>query len=362
MKLLQVVVLSATCVGYVIASHLGYVGYDGLYRAIYEGRLDIAAELVKQDETLVKDGLSYVIGKDDPDLIADFVNQTNQANATTLNTLWRKRRETARRRITFTKVLDKVDFPQQVLVDMASSYVVALDTEDFLVVFNKIVKPEDQENAIENAIGRLAHNPTETSRLLNALKGKTFRSERLEQLAIQKAFMGAVETTYITDLSTDIFKHTAITPELYAKALIVTDTESWGYDGIRQFLLKNADRYDLQAVKEEAGYAGLRSEFRNAIEEALGKAAPEGTRTRAYDIQTLEKARETFEWLGHPGISEDVFSIVAGSVMRDPPKGRIAQTTTKEATKNVASDVTSASTEIEGSGDIGNERVGEDQA
>ena len=66
---------------------------------------------------------------------------------------------------------------------------------------------------------------------------------------------------------------------------------------MRQFLLKQADRYDLQTVKEKAGYASLDPEFRDAIEKALEKAAPGGTRTRAYDIQTVKNAKETFEGL-----------------------------------------------------------------
>ena len=57
MKFLQAAVLSAICVGYVTASDPGYVGYDGLYRAIDEGRLDIAVDLVKQDEALGEDGV-----------------------------------------------------------------------------------------------------------------------------------------------------------------------------------------------------------------------------------------------------------------------------------------------------------------
>ena len=51
MKFLQAAVLSAICVGYVTASHPGYVGYFGLRKAIDEGRLDIAVELGKQDES-----------------------------------------------------------------------------------------------------------------------------------------------------------------------------------------------------------------------------------------------------------------------------------------------------------------------
>ena len=57
MKFLQAAVLSAICVGYVTATHPDYVGYDGLRRAIDEGRLDIAVELGKQDEALGEDGV-----------------------------------------------------------------------------------------------------------------------------------------------------------------------------------------------------------------------------------------------------------------------------------------------------------------
>ena len=46
-------------------------------------------------------------------------------------------------------------------------------------------------------------------------------------------------------------------------------------------------------------------------------AAPGGTRTRTYDIQTVEKAEEIFDELGHSGISEDVFSIVGDFVALD---------------------------------------------
>ena len=120
MKFLQAAVLSAICVGYVTASHLGYAGYDDLRRAIDVGRLDIAVELVKQDEELGEDGLEYVIKKGDPDLIASFVNQTNQANEDTLDILWRDSSIE-----TLGKVLEKVDFPQQALVDVASSRNVA---------------------------------------------------------------------------------------------------------------------------------------------------------------------------------------------------------------------------------------------
>ena len=76
---------------------------------------------------------------------------------------------------------------------------------------------------------------------------------------------------------------------------------------MRQFLLKQADRYDLQAVKEKACYEGLNAGFRDAIEEALKTAAPGGTRTKIYDIQSAKIAKEEFMEIEHavaiPGIA-----------------------------------------------------------
>ena len=105
---------------------------------------------------------------------------------------------------------------------MASSYEVGAYPVTFPVLLNKILKPEDQEKAVEKGIERLAHSYKKTSPLLNALKGKTFRSERLEYLAIQKAFMEGAKRGIVDRLPRDICEHAAITPELYADALIVT--------------------------------------------------------------------------------------------------------------------------------------------
>ena len=126
----------------------------------------------------------------------------------------------------------------------------------------------------------------------------------------------------------------------------------------RRLLLKNADLYDLQVVKEKEGYASLDSGFRNAIEEALKTAAPGGTRTMAHDIQTVEKAREIFAELRHDGITTEIADLIGAYVTVYAPTRRVAQM----AVKNVAGDVTNTSTEIEGSEDVDSERVNEDQA
>ena len=313
MKFLQVAFLSAIYMECVTASDPSYANYLDLCSAIDEGRLDIAVELGNQNETLGEAGVRYVIRKDNPDpaFIANFVNQTKQANVDTLDQLL------AVSPIEIVeKVIEKVDFPQQTLLDFVTSHEVGIFPETFLVLLDKIVKPEDQEKVVENAIGQLVYIPTATSSLLNALKGKTFRSERLEHLAIQKAFREGVEHGRVDNLRGGICNHAAIAPELYADALIVS-ADWWEYPITRQFLLDQADRHDLEAVKEKAGYADLNAKFRDDIEKALEITTPGGTRTRNYDIQTVEKAEEIFDELGSSGIPKDPFSIVVDFVALD---------------------------------------------
>ena len=306
MKFLQAAALSAICVGYVIASDPDYVGYDGLQRAIDEGRLDIAVELCEQDWALGEEGVEYVIGKDDPDLIANFVNQTNQANTITLDKLW-----LGSPIETVEKVLEKVTFPQQALVDLASYYHVVCHPKQFLVFLNKMVTPEDQEKAVEKAIEQLVHDQWSTvAPLLHALKGKIFRSERLEHLATQKAFMAGVKSGRVALVTTDICEHAAITPELYADALTATAARG-KYNEMRLFLIKQAELYDLETVKEKEGYEGLNPEFRNEIEEALREVAHGGTRTRAYDIQSAKIAKKEFIKIEHAVAIPGIANIIA---------------------------------------------------
>ena len=80
----------------------------------------------------------------------------------------------------------------------------------------------------------------------------------------------------------DICEHAAITPELYADASIGT-AEWWKGNYMRQFLLKRADRYDLKAVKEKAGYAGLNPEFHGDIEEPLKQSSLKELGTKIFE-------------------------------------------------------------------------------
>ena len=330
---------SDVSVGSVIASDHDYVGYVGLCRALDEGRLDIAVELGKQGEVLGEEGVDYVIAKKDPDLIVSFVNETNQANLSTLDKLWFKSPIE-----TVEKVLEQVDFPQKVLVDFVSSRNVGAFPETFLVLLNKIVKPEDQGKAVEKGIERLVRWSDETSPLLNALKGKTFRSECLEYFAIQKAFIEGAKHGIVSNLPENICNHAAITPAVYADVLTVT--AKWlKHDYMLPFLLKQADQYDLQAVKEKPGYADLNAGFRDAIEGALKTAAFGGTRTRTYDIQSAKIAKETFDEITgkeFSGITDITGSFLTGRpTTRERAKavrqtiGEVTMTRTPPPTKDI---------------------------
>ena len=73
---------------------------------------------------------------------------------------------------TVEQVLGKVNFPQQTLVDLASSWVAGYYPETFLVLLSKIVKPEDQEKAVEKAIERLVRNDKKTCSSVKCLERK----------------------------------------------------------------------------------------------------------------------------------------------------------------------------------------------
>ena len=147
MKFLQAAVLSVISMGYVIASNFSEIEFGD---ALGSGDFETVIRLCKQDKSVCEKGTTYVLGKKSPSFIADFIIQTNQASARTLEELCDKRSNE-----TIKKVLDKVDFPQEDLVDFAPSCQVACRTEAFLALLNKISKPEDQESVVEKGIERL---------------------------------------------------------------------------------------------------------------------------------------------------------------------------------------------------------------
>ena len=331
------------------------VAYSGICVAVDKGRLDIAVELSKQNELVGGRGVDCATEKGDPEFIASFINQTNQANARSLGRLSKIKSTEA-----FKSILKKVDFSQADLIAEAPGYAQECKNEEFLELLSKIKRPKIQEAVIEGGIKWQFefHGDECIASLLDGLKGKTFRSERLEVIAMQTAFK---EVGWpISPLLEKLSRHPAITPDVYADALI--KSEKWVQmekHALHQWLLTRADRFDLEKVVQKEGYEKLKPWFRASIEKALETAAPGGTRTRVYDVQTAEKAEETFEELEHPGMSEDPTDIVSAFVALDAPTPRRQQQiAAKKVAKEATSEVTSTPTKAEGSEDTGSENVG----
>ena len=201
---------------------------------------------------------------------------------------------------------------------MASSQGPIYEPEKFVVLVNKIETPERQESVVESSIGQLIlfSRFEYLISLLDTLKDKTFRSERLEAIAIQMAFKEGVKSAR-EDVLKHTFDHPAITPELYADALIESEKRWESCKLTREWLLKGADRDDLQAVNDNDGYADLILPFRTAIENALEIAKPGGTRTRAYDIQSAKVTKKEFMEIEHTvaaisGIAKIIGEYLAG--------------------------------------------------
>ena len=268
--------------------------------------------LYKGDKLLHHKGMDYVIENQLPEFIVNFINQTGQVNDGTLSTLCKKCSKE-----TIENVLEKVNFPQQDLIGVASEGNVVCHLPKFLMLLNKITTPEGQESVVTNGMNTLIREKSieYIIPMLDALKDKTFRSERLEVIAIQMAFKEGVKRNR-EDVLKRTFDHPAITPGLYADALIESE-KSWESSKLtREWLLKGADRDDLQAVNDNDGYADLIPPFRTAIENALEIAKPGGTRTRAYDIQSAKKTKKEFMEIEHAvaisGIAKIIGEYLAG--------------------------------------------------
>lgn len=316
MKLLCSAILSVILVGCVTAS---YKGYDGLKEAIEEGRLDIAAELCRQDKDLGKLGVEYVTTKDNPDLIVRFIKQTDQANWMTLHKLHQNASTK-----TFTSVLERVDFPQADLIIDTPFFARKCDAERFVALLSKIESSKDQENVFKKVIGDLLHNNRSDRKhvrsLLAALREGKFQNEALEAFASKNMLTESINRMdeYITE---EIASYPAITPKVYADELIATGI--WGYKSAQHdWLVGKADRYDLEEVMKREAYGKLQPWFRESIEKALKKAPPGGTRTR--ESERVKIAKKVFAELRHLGVASDTAGIVVSYLTgREPERNAI---------------------------------------
>lgn len=187
MKFLQVAILSAIFVSYVISSEFSDTE---LGKAINNKDLEAIRTLWSWDDRLSRRAIDYVTEKHDPDFLAKFIYVTGHNDVTTLVEICKIR--TAEE---VEKVLENVHFSQEDLVDRAAYHASWGETDKLLVLLDNIITPEDQEAAVERGVENLLYY----SRLkylvplLDTLKSKTFRSKRLVEIAIQKVSEGGVK-------------------------------------------------------------------------------------------------------------------------------------------------------------------------
>ena len=145
MNFLYAAVLSIVFVGSVAGT---VFSETELGKAIENGNLETAVRLASENSSLRIDGMEYAVTHQAHDFVANFINQTNQANRLTLRALsFYKPTEF------ISKVLERVKFRDEDLIGQASD---VLDTPDkFLVILNKISTPEGQEAVVQKVIQNL---------------------------------------------------------------------------------------------------------------------------------------------------------------------------------------------------------------
>lgn len=294
MKFLHTTILSAIFLKNVIASDpnefkLAKGVGDDMRTAIglYEQHLQLQNELI-----------NHMINGESPELIVGFIKQTDQIDDFGLAALYANGSEAV-----IAHVHKEIEFSQNDMIYVASDLELVCHPVKFIALLGKITTSNGQEAAIEGGIAELVSGKRTScmNPLLTALKGKEFLSKRLEDVAVQTAFMsGAVARN--KSLINDFYDHPAITPKVYADVLLTPGLFNV-HDPSFRFLLETADQDDLRMVQN--GYKRKSSNFRATIKYTMSTAKPGGFRLGA-PVRRAEIAKETFKGLGHPGVPEDV--------------------------------------------------------
>ena len=110
---------------------------------------------------------------------------------------------------------------------------------------------------------------------MNALGKRTFKSDRLKDVAIQWAFWKELKEAIKT-----LWKHIANIPQSLLREYAEGLHWSWNNgkpNQVFQFLLEQADQGDLDMAKKQYAYKNY-EEFRLAIDKAFKAAPPAGSR------------------------------------------------------------------------------------
>ena len=171
--------------------------------------------------------------------------------------------------------------------------------EKFFRVLDKIKEPENQECAVRGGVDNLfkAGKHDLVVPLVNALGKRTFKSKRLKEVAIQRAFWEGAERGN-QDIVELYCEHPAITSEKYAGGLYA----SWNNgkpNQVFQFLLEQADQGDLDMAKEKYAYETMQSSVK-PLTKHPNQSHPQD-QDIAVRLKGLRIAMNVLDALGHDG-------------------------------------------------------------
>ena len=289
MNILYTTTLSAIFIKCVSAS-----SDDALFqfrKAVDEGSMDRAAylyESIRGEHGEMDEMFNHVVDTRDQEFIFKFAKQAKVGEGHLLATLHRKRSP---------KMIEEAfkvfKFGQKNLVYAASRPELMCSPNDLFNLLGKIERQKDRETVINLGVFNLFNNnrPECFDPLLDAFESnESFR--HLSDVAIQSAFKSG--TVNGVKMSVERFHdHHAVTPEVYAQGLINSGLYSV-HKSIFDFLLKEADQNDLNAVKGNRRYNKSPEEFRKAIEDASITAKSGGTRS-TLPIQRAKLVMVIFE-------------------------------------------------------------------
>jgi hypothetical protein len=170
------------------------------------------------------------------------------------------------------EIFDALEFPNNILSDVANNEELACTSQRFTYLLGKIPDKGEQEVAVENGVVILfAKNKAEYfDPLISALNEGTFLSKDLENVAIRYAFERA--PLYQDDRivhAKRFFDHPVISTKDYSGALYSSYNNGNKTKELFYWLLANADRQDLEAVKKNDMFSTWKSEFQDAVNHAL---------------------------------------------------------------------------------------------
>jgi len=260
------------------------------HQAVGKGDMTTTVQLYSSIFGYWEEKLDYIVGKKDQDFIFEFARKVKSAKADLLAALHRNKKP----REMIEKALQVLELSQYDLVGAASKLELMCFPKDLFYLLDRIEERKDQERAISDGVGYLfINNRTECLEpLLIALEGSG-SLKHLRDVAVKKVFEKGSERGNMMIVKR-FYDDPAITSKDYALGVINAGYESM-QNPIFNFLLGEADKDDLNAVKEHKYYAARPKEFKDAIDKALLSAKPGGDRLIRRDIQRAELVMETFD-------------------------------------------------------------------